>query len=184
MPAIPRLELEGFEPKLAAMLGPRIERLGYLGEFFKCAAHQPAALRSFLTFTEDLKVALPSELTELGALTVAGKLANAYERNQHERLCVNLGFSKDWIAAVNRLDPDHAAELSGAQRVAQRLALAVLDRGGRDCAAERDAMTETWNAPITIGFLMLIGRYATHAMIVNTLELAPPVASIFEGARA
>ena len=28
--------------------------------------------------------------------------------------------------------------------------------------------------------LMVIGRYVTHALIVNTLALKPPVPSIFE----
>jgi len=35
------------------MLRPRVERLGYLGEFFRYTAHQPQALISFLDFTED-----------------------------------------------------------------------------------------------------------------------------------
>ena len=60
---IPRLSQAELPPEVAAMLRPRIERLGYLGEFFKCAAHQPAALMSFMTFTEDLKDALSDRLT-------------------------------------------------------------------------------------------------------------------------
>ena len=36
--SIPRLSPEELPPELAAMLRPRIERLGYLGEFFKCVA--------------------------------------------------------------------------------------------------------------------------------------------------
>ena len=48
---IPRLSQEELHPSLAAMLQPRVKRLGYLGEFFKCAAHQPEALLSFLEFT-------------------------------------------------------------------------------------------------------------------------------------
>ena len=32
----------------------------------------------------------------------------------------------------------------------------------------------------TIAVMFLVGRYITHAMIVNGLELAPPVPSIFE----
>ncbi len=36
----------GFEPALWKVLRPRVERLGYLGESFQCAAHQPDALIS------------------------------------------------------------------------------------------------------------------------------------------
>jgi hypothetical protein len=31
-----------------------------------------------------------------------------------------------------------------------------------------------------MAFVMLVGRYVTHAMVVNTLGLAPPGPSIFE----
>ena len=70
---IPRLEFDVLEEGLAAVLAPRYERLGYLGEFFKCMGHQPRALRAFVEFTEAAKAALPGELI---ALTVAGKLGN------------------------------------------------------------------------------------------------------------
>lgn len=57
---IPRLELDQLPAELATALRPRVQRLGYLGEFFKCAAHQPAALLSFMRFTDDLKEVLPT----------------------------------------------------------------------------------------------------------------------------
>jgi alkylhydroperoxidase family enzyme len=133
---IPRLEIAQLPAELAAAVQPRVRRLGYLGEFFKCAAHQPKALLSFMAFTDDLKEALADNLTEVVALSVAAWMGNAYERNQHERLCRKLGFTDDWIGAVG---------------AAQAMAI-----------------------------LMLIGRYVTHALIVNALELGPPVPSIFE----
>ena len=68
---IPRLAADALPQNLAVMLRPRVERLGYLGEFFRCAAHQPAALVSFMAFTENLKHALPDRLTETVALTVS-----------------------------------------------------------------------------------------------------------------
>lgn len=59
---IERLELDQMPDDLRAALEPRVERLGYVGEFFRCAAHQPAALRSFMAFTDDLKAALHDDL--------------------------------------------------------------------------------------------------------------------------
>src|SRR5919204_5927359 len=94
---IPRLPAAEMAPELAEMLRPRIERLGYLGEFFQCAAHQPRALISFQQFTEDLKRALPDNLTEVVALSVAAIMENAYERIQHERLSLKLGFGEPWV---------------------------------------------------------------------------------------
>src|SRR5579885_955406 len=102
---IPKLSQEEMAPELASMLRPRVERLGYLGEFFRCTAHQPKALMSFLTFTEDLKKALPDKLTEVVALTVASVMKNAYERVQHERLSLKLGFGETWVRSVLALNP-------------------------------------------------------------------------------
>ena len=59
---IPRLDFEDLDLDLAKVLEPRVERLGYLGEFFKCTAHQPAALLSFFEFTENSKKGLPKTL--------------------------------------------------------------------------------------------------------------------------
>src|SRR5919109_3418223 len=97
---IPRLSVSELDPRLAELLRPKVERLNYLGEFFQCTGHQPQALISFHKLTEDLKEALPDNLTELVALTVAAKLDNPYERVQHERLALKLGFSERWAREV------------------------------------------------------------------------------------
>src|SRR5919197_4365114 len=94
---IPRLTMAELDPQLAELLRPKVERLNYLGEFFQCTGHQPRALMSFYTLTEDLKEALPDNLTELVALTIATRMRNNYERVQHERLALKQGFSEDWI---------------------------------------------------------------------------------------
>src|SRR5258707_11051131 len=97
---IPTLSMTELDPELAEILRTKVERLNYLGEFFHCAGHQPRALISFYTLTEDLKKALPDNLTELVALTIATKLNNAYERVQHERLSLKLGLSEAWVREV------------------------------------------------------------------------------------
>src|SRR5687767_12370084 len=106
-----RIPFEDLAPRLQDVLGPRVERLGYLGEFFQCAAVQPDILAPFLEMTDALKKALPDRLTETGALTVASIMGNDYERHQHERLSRKLGFSEAWIAAVEKLAPDSAPVL-------------------------------------------------------------------------
>jgi len=183
---IPRLEQEQLPPNVAAMLAPRIKRLGYLGEFFKCAAHQPDALVSFMAFTEDLKHALPDRITEVVALTVSTALENAYERHQHERLCLKLGFGEEWIRAVEDRardathGDDRSAKLSAErehERLVQDLTLAVLHRHGKHTTRELDAASAAIGHEQAIGVLMLIGRYVTHALMVNALDLAPPVPS-------
>lgn len=177
MNTIPRVPLEAMTPEVAQMLRPRVERLGYLGEFFRCAAHQPAALISFMAFTEDLKRALPDRITETVALTVSAELANAYERHQHERLCLKLGFGATWLRAVEAREPSTAAALEDVDRRVQALTLAVVRRSGRDTSRELGRVVEAIGHQQAIGVLMLIGRYVTHALMVNALGLAPPVAS-------
>ena len=173
---IPRLSREALRGDVAEMLRPRIERLGYLGEFFTCAAHQPAALMSFMAFTEDLRRALPDRITETVALTVSTELGNAYERHQHERLSIKLGFGEDWIRAVEALDPDHSA-MGEVERRVQTLTLAVIRRHGHQTAGELEPVVSCIGHEQAIAVLMLIGRYVTHALIVNALELQAPVPS-------
>lgn len=178
--SIPPLAPEQLDPELAHVLKPRVERLGYLGEFFRCAGHQPRALSSFLAFTEDLKQALPDRLTEVVALTVARLTENAYERVQHERLSLKLGFGEEWLRAVLELAPDRAVALAEPERAVQRLALAVVERRGHRCSAELEAAVAAIGNAAAVAVLLLIGRYVTHALFVNALELAPPVASPLE----
>ncbi|MDB5580097.1 MAG: hypothetical protein JWR80_5273 [Bradyrhizobium sp.] len=180
MGSLARLEFDELEPALAKSLEGRVSRLGYLGEFFKCAGHQPAALRDFMAFTESAKGGLAPNLVEIVALTAAGWASNDYERNQHERLSVRLGLGRDWVAAVGALAPDNAPGLSSAERLVQRLVLTVLKTKGRGALADFEQAVDALGDAPAIAVLMLLGRYVVHALFVNTLELAPPVPSIFE----
>lgn len=179
MADILRIEFPDLAPEVQDLLRPRVERLGYLGEFFKVTAHQPAALGHFYRLTEDLKEALAPDITETVALTAATRLGSDYERNQHERLSLKLGFAREWVAQIERCDPD-AAAISDTQRSVQRFTLKVLENFGKGAAAQRDALVAAIGDAAAVGVMFLVGRYATHAMIVNALELAPPVQSIFE----
>lgn len=177
---IPRLGLDDMDAELAAMLRPRVERLGYLGEFFQCAANSPEPLKHFYRLTESLKKALPDRLTEVVALTVASKAENKYERVQHERLSLKLGFGEPWVRDVFRLNPKTESSLSDAERSVQALTLAVLANHGRGVRTELEAVVGAIGPEQAVAILILIGRYVTHAQIVNALELEPPVASPLE----
>ncbi len=180
---IPRLEMKQFPPELAAALKPKVDRLRYLGEFFKCMGNQPKALLSFHTLTEDLKHALPDNFTEVVALTVAGMMQNRYERHQHERLCIKLGFDKNWVREINALAPARGALLRADERAVQAFAMAVVSRNGREVEKEFDAVAQAVGAEYAVAVIMLIGRYVMHALIANALALTPPVPSIFENDR-
>jgi hypothetical protein len=177
---IPRLERDAMAPELAAYLDPRIKRLGYLGEWFRCAGHAPQVLLAFLRFTDALKDALPLKVSEAIVLTEATVLNNGYEKNQHERLSVRSGFGREWVAEVERLAPDAPSLMTPAECAAQRYTLAAL---AGDLALTRkafDALATHFSPDQAIAILMLVGRYWTHALGVNTLGLAAPVPSIFE----
>src|ERR687885_201353 len=133
---IPRLSYEQLDPELAELLRPKVERLKYLGEFFQCTGHQPRALTSFHRLTEDLKEALPDNITELVALSVATRMKNAYERVQHERLALKLGFSEGWVREVISLKMEEGGSLSEAELIVQRLVLAILEREGHGTTEE------------------------------------------------
>lgn len=177
---IPRRQLDQMPDDLAKYLrDTKVDRLGYLGEFFQCTANNPDVLLSFMAFTDTLSKALPKKLTEVTSLTVASLMANDYERNQHERLSEKLGYSREWIAAVNWIQPDIAAVLSDEERAVQRYVLAALRQRGIGVQAEFDALLDYLTPAQAIAVALLTGRYVTHALVVNTLALKPPVASIF-----
>lgn len=176
---IPRLAFDDLEPELAAALRPRVERLGYLGEFFQVAGHQPAALRAFGEFTEAAREALPANLAELVALTAATVMGNDYERHQHERLAVRQGLSASWVAAVEALEPDSGALLP-AESAVQRWVLHALPTFGDGATVELAALVEETGPEVAVAVMMLTGRFVAHALIANSAGLQPPVPSIFE----
>jgi len=168
------------DPDLAELLRPKVERLNYLGEFFQCTGHQPRALISFYTLTEDLKKALPDNLTELVALTIATKMNNAYERVQHERLSLKLGLGEAWVREVGSLSSNRDGNLSENEVSVQKFVLAVIERGGHETSIELEGVVKAIGHEQGIGVLMLIGRYVMHALIANSLALKPPVSSPVE----
>lgn len=179
--SISRLQLDDLRADVRDYLvDTKVERLGYLGEFFQCTAHNPDVLLTFMAFTEALGKALPKNLVEITSLSVAGVMDNAYERHQHERLCEKLGFSREWISQVERLQPEMAELLSDAERAVQSYVLAAVTVRGIGVEREFDAVTAHLTEAETMAVVMLTGRYVCHAMVVNTLGLEPPVASIFD----
>ena len=175
---IRRLTFDELDPDLRQALVAKVERLGYLGEFFAVGGHQPAATAAFQAFTEALKAALGAELTEAVALAVAAALGNDYERTQHERLSGALGFPVAWIAAATgRGDP---AELGEAAQAARRLALAVVADYGRGAADELARTVDILGEERAVGVLLTVGRYVAHAAVANTLELAAPVQGVVD----
>jgi len=175
---IPRLEMEQLDSRLREALAARVARLGYLGEFFKCAALQPDSLLAFMQFTDALNKALPDRLVEVVALTVAAATGNEYERNQHERLCERLGYDRAWTAAATGRGSG-TSRLSPPEQAVQRLALSALRTSGRGLARELAEVVDAIGPAQAMAVLMLIGRYWTHAVVVNAVGLKPPVPSIF-----
>lgn len=177
---IPRLDFGELEPALADVLEPRYRRLGYLGEFFRCMGHQPIALRAFVEFTESAKAALDKRTVEVIALTIAAATGNAYERNQHERLCIRSGFSREWIRQIVALTRKETDALSTDDCTVQEWALAIAEHRFGDAQANYQRLIECLGAPKAIAALFVVGRYVAHSSMVQTLGLSPPVPSIFE----
>jgi len=173
-----RLEIEQMDPPLREALAARVARLGYLGEFFKCAALQPDCLLAFMQLTEALKKALPDRLGELVTLAVTSATGNEYERNQHERLCERLGYERSWIAAAGGRGSG-PSPLSPAEQAVFRLALSALRKDGRELSRELSDVVEAIGPAQTVAVLLLIGRNWAHGLVANALGFQPPVASIF-----
>ncbi len=179
MTAIRPLDFEDLDAELRGAVQPRYERLGYLGDFFRYTAHQPAALVAFDAFTDACKRALGPSLAETVALTAATRLGNHYERNQHERLAVRSGLGRQWVADVERRTPDDSATVLGeAERSVQRFVLAAID--GAASSACLDEVVALVGEATAVAVALLTGRFAAHALVSRALGLQPAVPSIFE----
>lgn len=179
---IPRIEFEDLDPALKEVFRPRVERLGYLGEFFKVMSHAPDTMGGFYTITDSLKKILPDNFTEIVSLSLSSRLGNRYEQYQNERLSRKLGFSDDWIAEALVPREGNASTFTPEEKAVQRFAIAVMEKKGQGVDAERDALITAIGPEKTVAVMWLIGRTVTHALISNTLGLEPPVASIFADA--
>jgi alkylhydroperoxidase family enzyme len=167
------IPFDALDGELREMLAPRVERLGYLGEFFQLAAHQPDALAGFVRFTESLKAALPWRLVEIAALTVAGATENDYERVQHERLARKLGMSEEEVRAIGAgavAPPLFAAAEVATAELAHQCALAT----GRDNEANFVALRDATDQDTAVGLLLVCSRYLAHANFVNTMGIGIP----------
>ena len=175
-----RIPFDELPDELRTRLHARVQRLGYLGEFFQVGAHQPAALAGFIDYTEALKDTVPHRLVETIALTAATATGNAYERVQHERLALKHGFSEAEVRALVDRNAD-LETFSPAERAAAALAREVCAARGAACPAygELEALV---GEDIAVGCLMTAVRYLAHATMANTWGLAPPVTSPIAGA--
>jgi len=176
---IPVLSFEELPEKIATQLEAKYQRLGYLGEFFARSAHQPDALAAFNDFTDAAKGALDLKMVELVALTVATMKTVDYEKNQHERLSVRKGYGRDWVADVEKLDPDVSAQLNHEEKLVQRFVIDSVRNDGKSVTAQLDAVIDAFGYEDAIALMMVMARYTTHAMLVNCMGIGPPVPSIF-----
>ncbi|HET6185380.1 MAG TPA: carboxymuconolactone decarboxylase family protein [Trebonia sp.] len=178
-PKLPsRIPFEEMTPQLQELLTPRRERLGYVGEFFQVGAHQPQALEWFVRFTEELKEQLDWRLAEVIALTVAAQTGNDYERIQHERLALRLGFDGAQIRAVVDGSLERLDSFSEAEITAAKLAAGMVHSHGRACEAESRRLLALLGESGVVTCTMLAARYLAHAAMANTWMLEVPVPSL------
>ncbi len=177
---IPVLSFKELPEKIASQLEAKYERLGYLGEFFARSAHQPDALAAFNDFTDAAKGALDFKIVELIALTVATMKGVDYEKNQHERLCIRKGYGRDWVAGVEKLEPESTTTLGREEKLVQRFVIDAVSNDGKSVTSQLDAVVDAFDYENAIAIMMVMARYTTHALLVNCMSIGPPVPSIFE----
>lgn len=177
---VPRIEYDDIEPELKELFRPRVERLGYLGEFFRVMSAQPKTMIGFFTITESLKTAIPDNYTEIVSLALSSRYGNLYEQYQNEQLSRKLGFSDAWIREA--LAPVHGPDsvFKPDEKAVQAFAIAAGMSIGRDTQAEFKTLVEAIGPEKAIAVLWLVTRTVSHALISNTLQLEAPVQSIFK----
>jgi alkylhydroperoxidase family enzyme len=177
---IPALSFEDLPEKIAFQLKAKYQRLGYLGEFFARTAHQPEALAAFNEFTDSAKGALDLKMVELVALTVASMKHVTYEKNQHERLSIRKGYGRAWVEDVEKLEPENTKRLGPEEILVQRFVVDAIRNDGESVTAQLDAVINALGYEDAIAIMMVMARYAAHALLVKSMDIGPPVPSIFE----
>lgn len=172
--------LDDLAPILRERLSARVDRLGYLGEFFVRAASQPVALAHFIDWTEALKTELPFRVTEAIALTISARTGNDYERVQHERLALANGMSREEIEAIESGRMGRVESLSETEVAAAALCRCLLDDNGRGCEPALRRLARCADEATAVAALMMAGRYLAHATMANAWGLKPPLPSPLE----
>jgi alkylhydroperoxidase family enzyme len=175
-----RLLFDDVDPALRAELQPVVDRLGYFGEFFQVCAAVPGAVSGLMAYTRAVKAPLSDAENEVLALAVCAELGAAYELIQHERLSVRLGLQAEWVAAAEGRDGADAALLSAGETALRALALAAVQRMGKDCTREVAAVAALLGAEKAAASMMQVTRFIGIAVMCNALSLSLPVPSIFE----
>jgi len=178
---IPKLSFDELPPKIADRLRAKYERLGYLGEFFARTAHQPDALGSFIDFTDFSKGALDMRVVELIALTVAMMQGVDYEKHQHERLSVKLGYGKEWVRDVEGLMPEESNHLGAKEQIVQRFVIDAVRNEGVAVTEKLDRVVDALGHDDAVAVMFVMARYVAHALLVNSMSIESPVPSVFDG---
>lgn len=175
-----RFQFEELDDFLQERLRPRVERLGYLGEFFQVAATEPRALAGFIDFTEALKEALPARYLEIVALTISSRTGNAYERVQHERLALTVGLDATEVEGIERGKVSEQSGFSEVECAVYDLAEGIVSASGKGCPTAYAALRRLVGDRLAVAVLLTCGRYLAHSAISTTWCLEAPVRSIFD----
>lgn len=177
---IPRLAFENVDPELQKLLKPTVERLGYFGEMAQAMANLPKAHQAFMQYTAAVKEPLPFNLNEVCALTVCSLLGADYERIQHERLSLKTGMDRAWIGELTGVEPPETSQLDDAEAKVRDLAVAVVERSGRNCESELAAVAEAIGPEQALAVLFQVTRFMTISALVHALDVTLPMPSIFD----
>jgi len=181
---LPRLAFDALDPVLRDELDPTVKRLGYFGEFFQVFAAVPGAVSAFMGYTKAVKTSLADNENEVLALAVCAALGADYERIQHERLSLQLGFSHAWIAAAEGRAGDDSGPLSGDEVALRELAAIALRDHGEGCAEAVRCVADRIGPQKAAAALLQVARFAGIALLCNALSLRLPVLSPLDEASA
>jgi AhpD family alkylhydroperoxidase len=113
---------------------------------------------------------LPARLRELVVLRTAYLMACPYELGQHTDIARTAGISEQEVKALISESDWEKCNFSDIERSVVRLASELLT-ARRVSAALFDHVHETLGSKATIEVLMVIGRYAGLALMLNALDV-------------
>lgn len=118
--------------------------------------------------------ACPSDLIEVGILTIAARRKSEFEWYAHEKLARDAGVDEDTLARVRSLDAD-LPEATDAQRAVYKYAKELDEDNNKVSeATHREALKAVGgNDEALVDLVMTLGFYCQIAFVLKAFEITP-----------
>ena len=81
---------------------------------------------------------------------------------------------------VEQLEPESAVLLDPVEKKIQRFVIDAVENDGRSVTQRLDSVIDALGYENALAVMLVMARYTSHSLLVNCMDIGPPVPSIFE----